>query len=482
MPADQDNHLLDAQPGARSDDVIQGPARSGRADPGPGGRRRRTASWLRLAWWVAGRLLLVALLGWDAWSARFSPAAVVPAVLAAMLLVSGVARLGRLIRAVRGNDEVTARLRSSGRMVLADNVMDGQSLEWRVLRGQPRVAGAVRICGPVGSGRWLVVRSLSGRLVWPRSRAQPVIGTGTPQPPAVIVGDEGPLAAVHKLLAGYVQAIRLLAALPLMIQRPPGPSMRWWRIGVPRPAIQALVVIQMRRRLTALASALVHQAMQTGDSDGRNARARLLAASTECRALAGSLPRSGWLAVAATICTTALAVYGPFVPWLTKLFLHHVWPALLVGLALGVVPFLMFFRAVSCKRALLSPATAMPKWVPPHQATWLCAEWDVYQLENDAFASVRPGELREWESRRWIPWLVIAVYCLAAGIPLSRAIHISGNARITWYVFGEIIIIPSVVTLYALDRWHRVRAARKRLKAQSRPSEAQPDRAAQLAE
>jgi len=480
MP-DQDKNLLDAQPGVRSDDVIQSPERSGLAGPGQGGQRQRMASYLRLACWVTGRLLLVALLGWDAWIVRSSPAAVVPAVLAAMLLASGVARLGRLITAVRGNDEVTARLRSSGRIVLADNVVDGQSLEWRVLRGQPRVAGVVRVYGPVGLGRWLVVRSPSGRLVWPRSRAQPVIGTGTPQMPAVIVGDEGPLAAVHKLLAGYVQAIRLLAALPVMVQRPPGPSMRWWRVGVPRPFIQALVVIQMRRRLTALASALVHQAMQTGDGDGRNARASLLEASTECRALAGSLPRSGWLAAAATITTTALAVYGQFVSLLPKLFLHHVWPAVLVGLALGVVPFLMFFRAVSCKRALLSPATAMPKWAPPHQATWLCAEWDVYQLENDAFASVRPGELREWESRRWIPWLVIAVYCMAAGILLRGAIHISGNARIASYVFSEIIIIPSVVTLYALNRWHRVRAARKRLKAQSRPSEAQPDRAAQLA-
>jgi len=479
---DQDKYLLDAQPGARSDEVTQSQERSGRTGPGHGGRRQHTATYLRLACWVIGRLLLVAPLGLYAGIDWSSPAAVIPTVLAAMLLVSGVVRLGRLITAVRGNDAVTARLRRSGRTVLAENVVDGQSLEWRVLRGQPRVAGVVRIYGLAGLSRWLVVRSPSGRLVWPRSRAQPVIGTGTPQLPAVIAGDQGRLAAVHMLLAGYIQAIRLLAGLPLMVQRPPGPSMRWWRIGVPRPFIQALVVIHMRRRLTALASALVHQAMQTSGSDGRTARASLLEASTECRALAGSLPRSSLLAAVATITTTALAIYGQVLYSLPKLFLHKVELALLVCLALGVVPLLMFFRAVSCKRALLSPAAAMPKWAPPHQATWLCAEWDVYQLENDAFASVIPGELREWESRRWIPWLVIAVYCMTAGVLYLGATHTPENAWNTKYVLSEIVIISSVVTLYALNRWRRVLAARKRLKAQSRPSEAQLDRAAQLAE
>lgn len=480
MP-DQDHHPLDAQPGVPRDDVIRSLRRLGR---GQEGRRQHTASFLRLACWVTGRLLPVALLGYLAWIISSSPLSVVAAVLAAMLLVSGVARLSRLIMTVRGDDEVTARVRSSRRIVLAESVVDGQSLEWRVLRGQPRVAGAVRIYGPAGSGRWLVARSPAGRLIWPRSRAQPVIGTGRLQLPTVFVDDEGPLAAVHNLLAGYVQTLGLLAALPLMVQRPPGPSMRWWRVGVPRPVIQALVVIHMRRRLTALADALVHQAMLTGDSDGRDARARLLQASAECRALTGSLPRSGWFAVTAAVITTALAVYGSVADKLTTGFLKNVWPCLVVGLALGVVPFLMFFRAVSCKRALLNPANAMPKWARPHQATWVCAEWDVYQLENDAFASVRPGDLREWESQRWIPWLVIAVYCLAAGIPLSRAIHHFGNVWIwiSWYIFGELIIIPPIVSLYALSRWRRVRGARKRLKAQTRPSEAPPDGVAQLTE
>jgi hypothetical protein len=461
--------------------VIQSPHRSGLDDAEQGDQRQRVTGRLRLTWWVAGRIaciLLVALPGWSAWSAwmvsRSYAAAVLLLVPAAMLLLSGATRLTRLIKAGRGNNEVPALLRSSGRLVLADHALQSQSLEWRVLRWQPRLVGAMRIRGPLAPGRWVVVRLPDGRLVWPRSRAQPVVGTGTPQLPAAILRDRGPLAGVQQLLAGYVQTIRLVADLPLVVRRPPGPSTRWWLVGAPRPVIQTLVVLQLRRRLVTLADALVRQAMETGGGDGRQARSRLMEVSQECRALAGSLPRRGWLAVVATIATTGLTIFSPFAP-LPHIHMHvitqHALQLILASLAFGVAPLLMFFHAVSCKRALLSPATAMPRWAAAHEATWLGADWDVYQLEDDAFASVGAARPREWESWRRIPWLVAAVYGSAFGIPL---IHSDAPAAI--------IMITAVTAFYALARWRRVRAARKRLQAQSGPREPLPGSSVQPAE
>ena len=280
---------------------------------------------------------------------------------------------------------------------------------------------------------------------------------------------------MHQLLAGDVLTIRLVADLPLMVRRPPGPSRGWLRVGAPRPLVQALIVMQLRRRLTALASALVHQAMETSGKDGGRARSRLLTASKECQALAGSLPRRGWLAALAAIAATGLTIFSPFAPPMPHIPKHithqHVLQLILAGLAFGVVPTLMFFHAVSCKRALLSPATAMPRWVAAHEAPWLCADWDVYQLEKDAFASVVAAEPREWESWRWIPWLVCAVYVMAFGIPLIDSDPASA-----------VIVMVAVIALYALARWRRRRAARKRLQAQSGARKLLPDLSVQPAE
>jgi len=467
--------------------MIQSLHGSGLADAGQEDQRRHATGRLRLTWWVADRILcilLVALPGGLAWMVdrsytmvdRSYTTAALFGVPAAMLLLSGVVRLNRLIKAGRGNDEAPALVRSSRRMVLAPNVMNGQSLEWRVLRWQPQVPDAVRILGPVAPGRWVVVRLPDGRLVWPRSRAQPVVGTGTLQLPAAILRDGGPLAGVHQLLAGYVLTIRLVADLPLMVRRPPGPSRGWWLVGAPRPLVQALIVMQLRKRLTALASALVHQAMETSGKDGGRARSRLLKASKECQALAGSLPRRGWFAALAAIAATSLTIFSPFAPTMPHISKHmityqHVLQLILASLAFAVVPTLMFFHAVSCKRALLSPATAMPKWVAAHEAPWLCADWDVYQLEKHAFASVVAAEPREWESWRWIPWLVCAVYVMAFGIPF---IDLGAASAVT--------VLVAVIALYALARWRRRRAARKRLQAQSGPRELLPDLSVQPAE
>ena len=81
------------------------------------------------------------------------------------------------------------------------------------------------------------------------------------------------------------------------------------------------------------------------------------------------------------------------------------------------------------------------------------------------------AEPREWESWRWIPWLVCAVYVMAFGIPLID----SGAA-------SAVTVLVAVIALYALARWRRRRAARKRLQAQSGPCELLPDLSVQPAE
>ena len=279
--------------------MIQSLHRSGLADAGQEDQRRHATSRLRLTWWAADRILcvlLVALPGWLAWEAdRSYTAAALFGVPAAALLLSGVVRLNGLIKAGRGNDEAPARVRSSRRRVLAPNVLNGQSLEWRVLRWQPPVPDAVRIRGPVAPGRWVVVRLPDGRLVWPRSRAQPVVGTGTLQLPAAILRDEGPLADVHQLLAGYVQTIRLVADLPLMVRRPPGPSRGWWLVGAPRPLVRALD--------SHAASSAAHGAGQCprppghGDKrQGRRASAQQAAEGEQGMPGIGREPAQTWLA------------------------------------------------------------------------------------------------------------------------------------------------------------------------------------------
>jgi len=390
--------------------------------------------------------------------------------LTALLLASSIFRFSRLLRVGRGDSRVPAVLRASGRRVLADHVLGGQSLEWRVLRWQPGVPSTAHILGPVGPGRWVVVQLPDGRRVWPRTRAQLVVGTA-PKLPEAILRDEGPQAVVRRLLAGYVQTVRLVADLPLVVRRPPGPSTSWWLLGAPRPVVRTLVLLRLRPRLTALANALVHQAMETGGQEGELARSRLIEASRDCRTLADSLPKLAWLAVGATIGTAALTIVGPLGSWpeLGRIvsYLHHylnspqTLEVTLAGLAFAVLPLLVLFHSVSCARALLSPATAIPRWAEAHEATWLRADWDVHQLETDAFAWA--GALRPRESWRWLRWIVGAVYGLAFGYSV---VHSHAWWALAW--------MAAAVAAYVLSRWCRGRVARARLRAQSRYGQPQP--------
>jgi len=45
-------------------------------------------------------------------------------------------------------------------------------------------------------------------------------------------------------------------------------------------------------------------------------------------------------------------------------------------------------------------------------------QWDIYQLEREAFLQAGLTEPSEWEGRRWIRWLAIEVYALVIGLPI----------------------------------------------------------------
>jgi hypothetical protein len=448
--------------------MIESPHRPGPAKTGPATQRRPWVDRARLALWAAGRMLWILVAALGAVGGLMAPANYAMAgfwsLSAISLLVSGVLRLVRLIEAGRDDSRVSARLRSSGRTVLADHFLGGPSLEWRILRWQPRVSGDVHILGPAEPGRWLVAQLANGRRVWPRTRAQVAIGTAAPKLPDAILRDEGAQADVHRLLAGYVHTVRLAAGLPLVVRRPPGPSTSWWLLGAWRPVVQTMILLQLRRRLTTLANALAHQAMQTGGQGGGRARRRLIEASQDCRTLAASLPKLAWLAVAATVCTAALTILGPLGHWpeISKIasVLHrylnnpHTLEVTLAGLAFAVVPLLVVFRSMRCAQVLLSPATAIPRWAEVHEATWLRADWDVRQLEMAAFTSA--GTVRPPEPWRWLRWVIGAVYGLALGYSVF---HLHAWLALIW--------IASAVVVYALAVWRRAWMARRRLRAQA---------------
>jgi len=435
------------------------------------------AGWPRLARWAAIRLLgVLALVGLVVFGlmAGLGVAAGIYLVPAATLLASGILRLSRLLGAVRGDAGVSARLCDAGGLVLATGLAGGQNLEWKVLRGQPRADGRVRVYGPARPSAWLVVRLPDGRLIWPRCRAQPVVGSGTLRLSAAITRDSGPLAEVHRLLATYVELTELVAALPLVVRRPTGPSDHWWRVGAPRPLVQALVLAHCRRHLAALTGGLVRRAMRADPREGGRARASLLEASRECGELARNLPRLGVLASAASLVSWAVGPLSPLLPWtVLKLGLGYDYavPAIYACLSLALLPLLAFFHAVRCERALLCPPAAIPRWARANEPTWLAADWDVYELEAGAFAAAGMARPRERESRRSILLLACAVYGVAA-LPLLvlLAIGLTPSSRIDGYVVAATVIF-STAALYLLTRWRRRRAGRRRLRAQSGASD-----------
>jgi hypothetical protein len=471
----RDGHFIiaTAQVGTDNNDVTESPP-------------QRVSGGLRLLRWAARQafwVLILAFWGWSLWprqsslqpgpagNARYAVDALL-LVPAAALLLSRAIRLARVIAVGRANDETSVVLQSSGRTVLAAHARDGRSLEWRVLRARrpwPSVAGAVHVRGTVAPGWWVVVRLADGRLIWPRTRVQSVVGTAVPKLPAAVLAEHGVIGTVHRLFAGYVQTISLVPDLPLVIRRRPGPDRMWWKLGAPRMLVQVLLVMHQRRRLRAVASALVRAAVLSDARDGGRSRRRLVEASQECQALAGVLPRRGWLPVLATVGTVGLTLVGPLLPLarvslLGHVITQHAVQIIVFSFVVGVLPLVVFFRSVRCKRALLGAFTAIPTRTAADEAAARQPDWDVYRLERDAFAAVHLPEPREWESRGWISWLVFAAYATVVGILVMYADP----------VIGAIVVVAALAALFALARWRGSRAARRLRAAHSRAVTYQP--------
>lgn len=101
----------------------------------------------------------------------------------------------------------------------------GFDLEWRVVNDDQHTKGEVFLLGGFRYGSWLVIRRPDGRLVWPASRAQPVLDTDLLLRRLTSrYRDTGPVGAHYRLLAAYALIINQVNGLPLTTRRPPGPA------------------------------------------------------------------------------------------------------------------------------------------------------------------------------------------------------------------------------------------------------------------
>jgi hypothetical protein len=383
--------------------------------------------------------------------------------LAAVLGVSGAVRLSRVARAGSSDTETeasaTETITTSGqsspvRRVRVHYSNNAPELEWTVLKRQTSVNGAVFLRGEPGRGHWLVVRLPDRRLIWPATRAQPVIGTGL-RLPRVDSGNPGTAGAARRLLAAYVLVFRQVDTLPLFtMRRPQPPPSWWWPYGAPRPVIRWLVAAHQRRRLRALGSALTQTAMLSGADDGGQ-RYTLSECGRECQALAATLPRRAWLAIIVPAVGIGLSVYATFFPTpkirrislSLKDWTHLVDLGLFVTLIL-VLGFLYvlisaFFMAVNCKRGLFGNQSRTS--TRPLAAPQPGPEWDVYSYEREAFEAAGTTQPREWETWPWLGRLITIVYTIAIGVPVLIAI----GPIVTLFA------ILSLLLLVAAVRWGR---------------------------
>ena len=153
-------------------------------------------------------------------------------VLAAFPLLSGALRLFRVVRAVRGREEMGTETTRSVSVVTAKqrvravDPIDGRTLEWKLLRAQGEVTSPTLIYGRFDRGRWLVVETAGNRLIWPATRSQPVVGAGMPHVPQAAATSLNVIGAHHRLLAAYVEIITQLKDLPFIIRCAPGQPTR----------------------------------------------------------------------------------------------------------------------------------------------------------------------------------------------------------------------------------------------------------------
>jgi hypothetical protein len=194
------------------------------------------------------------------------------------------------------------------------------------------------------------------------------------------------------------------------------------------------------------------------DGDSATSRQPLIEASRDCQALAGTLPRRAWFTILVTIATIGLGIVGPLLPLQNihvsgRAVSQHAFGAIVAILVFGVAPLVLYFRSLSCKRAIFSPASAAHR---PLTAEVTGAQWDLYELERAAFTETGYAAPLEWESRAWIRWLIGIAYGLAFGIPVIYADPVQ-----------TVIVVSVIAILAALIGW---RGRRKRITRESQPT------------
>jgi hypothetical protein len=353
-------------------------------------------------------------------------------------------------------------------MAHVDQLPESYCLEWRLLQGQPNVAGDVHILGEPAGGRWLVVQLDDGRLIWPASKAMASALLKLP------VVQPSPVESVHLLLAGYAQIVDLLDKLPVLIRRQLGaPETQWWLIAAPRPMVKTFVSVHMRRRLTTLSSALLRAALLCDDEPDSQSRRTLSDASDECRKFAGTLPRRGMLAAFATIAVvaaTSLSIISPFL-LLPHILLSGRDLGQLILLILGVI-FVIFVifglptlsivaHSIDYKEALFKPASGNSGRSMGKSIASANTDVDVYKLERAAFAAAK---LRQPSERGWILWLMGVIYPVAIIIFFGYELAFNGIAIGGLIVFfaiagGLIALFAIIVKFYTWQRRVRARQA-----------------------
>ena len=394
-------------------------------------RPRPRTGWVWLRLWAAGWAILA--LGsfafgvdWLVMASRTVPARERPGAYAVAILllavgayvfVSGVRRFLRVRRAAR---DLVGRTFNSpdirGRRVRVKGGAGSPDLEWKVMAAGLPPVRSMSILGSPEPGNWLVVRLLDNRLIWPATRAQPVIGTGMPSVPRAADADLDVEQAHRRLLGAYVRIMSQAHALPFLVRVPPTRwESYWWWIGAPRPVIESFATAHIRSRLRALGDSHTQAAVLTELPDGDALRRTLRAAAQECQELAGTLRRPAWPALLASLvgfCVPLyVALFPPPIPWRR--------PGIAVSLAISLalfavaaVPLVIFFRSMLCKRALFGTVISDR----PLQGTDP-ADWDVYRFEREAFLRAGASEPVEWEGSPWVPWLVEGGYAFGVAIP-----------------------------------------------------------------
>lgn len=404
------------------------------------------------------------------WPAYFGAAAWFS--LAVVLLLTGSSRLSGITRAALASEATCVRLRMSGEIACADQLADNYSLSWRILRDQPNISGDVRILGNPSAAQWLIVRLDDGRLVWPASKAQPLLASAARRLPLV---KPGRAAAVHLLLVGYAQIIELLNLLPVVIHRPPESETNWWSLGALRPVVRALVTMHVRRRLALLGSALARAALLCDESDSQS-RQLLIEVSDECKTFAEAMPRRSVVVVLATIAATGLSIISPFllmphIELSRRVISQDIFPLLFDVFIFAAVPLFIFFRSVRYKRALFNPPVTHKAPIRNTTTANVVANWDVCELERAAFIATAVPEPREWESWKLIRWFVVAVYVAAIGIPFIRANPVFYEfIRFILPFLGVWVALLAVVKIYMWQR--QVRTIQSSLSRHAPPDDA----------